>query len=292
MRRPPDLYAGRMDVRLGQLRALVAVVDAGTFTDAAAQLGITQASVSRAVAALEKELGVRLVRRTTRQADLTPAGVRVTAQARRVLDEMALLTAIAAERDEIRVGYAWSALGRHTRLLQKAWAAGHPGQPLVFVQVNNASAGLSGGSADVAVIRRELTDPRFASAEIGQEPRYAAVATDSALARRRTLRIEDMARYTVAIDFRTGTTTVDLFPPESRPRAVRETATIDEWLTLIAAGQAVGITAASTAHQYPRPGVAYRQLRQAPPISVRLAWWKDDPPAWRDELLELARELF
>ncbi|WP_306204308.1 LysR family transcriptional regulator [Actinoplanes sp. RD1] len=278
-----------MDVRLGQLRALVAVADAGTFTDASARLGISQASVSRAVAALERHLGVLLVRRTTRQVELTAAGARVAAQARRVLDEVAHLAALVADRGEIRVGYAWAALGRHTRRLQKAWAAAHPARPLVFVQVNEPSAGLADGSADVAVIRRPLDDPRFATAEIGQEPRYAAVATDSALARRRTLRLDDLARYTVALVPRVGTTTLDLFPAGARPATVRETGAIDEWLTLIAAGQAVGITASSTAHQYPRPGVAYRALRQAPPISVQLAWWQDDPPAWLNELLALAR---
>ncbi|UQU65630.1 hypothetical protein COUCH_04710 [Couchioplanes caeruleus] len=61
----------------------------------------------------------------------------------------------------------------------------------------------------VAVIRRPLADARFATAEIGREARFAAVATDSSLARRRTLRIEDLARYAVAINLRTGTTTLD-----------------------------------------------------------------------------------
>ncbi|MFI5932862.1 LysR family transcriptional regulator [Actinoplanes sp. NPDC051494] len=278
-----------MDVRLGQLRALVAVVDAGTFTDAAGRLGVSQASVSRAVAALEKELGVRLVRRTTRHVELSPAGVKVAAQARRILDEVGHLARIVAERREIRVGYSWAALGRHTRRLQKQWAAAHPGLPLVFVQVNDVTAGLGGGAADVAVIRHSFGDPRFATAEIGLEARYAAVATDSALARRRTLTVDDLARYTVAIDQRTGTTTLDLFGAGAQPRAIRDTPTVDEWLTLIAAGQAVGITAEATANQYPRPGVAYRALRHAPPISVRLAWWRDDPPEHLEELLSLAR---
>ncbi|WP_218920483.1 helix-turn-helix domain-containing protein [Lentzea guizhouensis] len=52
-----------MDLR--HLRAFVAVVDAGTFTDAAATLGLTQASVSRSVAALEAALGARLLQRST-----------------------------------------------------------------------------------------------------------------------------------------------------------------------------------------------------------------------------------
>lgn len=279
-----------MDVQLRQLRTLVAVVDAGTFTDAATDLGVSQAAVSRSVAALESALGARLLQRTTRHSALTPTGTRVLAQARRVLDEVAHLARIVEQsRTELRVGYAWAALGKHTRPVQKAWAAAHPGVPLVFVQVNELTAGLADGRSDVAVIRRAVVDGRFDTAQIGLEARYAAVATDNALARKRSVRLADLARYTVAIDGRTGTTTTDLWPAAARPKAIRTTHGLDEWLTLIAAGQAVGITSQATANQNPRPGVAYRAVRDAPTISVSLAWWKDDPPAYLNELLALTR---
>jgi DNA-binding transcriptional LysR family regulator len=282
-----------MDLQVRQLRALVAVVDTGTFTDAAAVLGVSQAAVSRSVAALEQALDTRVLQRTTRHVAPTPAGTRIVAQARRILQEVDHLRRIVAEaRTEVRVGYAWAALGRHTRRLQKAWAAAHPRVPLVFVQANDPTAGLGDGTAELAVVRHPLDDPRFATAEIGRESRFAAVATDSALARRRALRMADLARHTVAMDSRTGTTTPQLWPADSRPTSIRETLAVDEWLTLIAAGQAVGVTAEATAHQYPRPGVAYRVLRQAPTISVRLAWWRDDPPAQRDEVIALARAAY
>lgn len=282
-----------MDVRVHQLRALVAVVDAGTFTDAAAVLGVSQATVSRAVAALERALGTRVLQRTTRHVALTPAGTRIAGQARRILEEVAHLQRIVTEsRTEVRVGYAWAALGRHTRRLQRAWAAGHPRVPMVFVQANEPTAGLSDGTADLAVIRRPLDDARFATVEIGRESRFAAVATGSALSRRRTLRVADLAGYTVAIDSRNGTTTPQLWPADARPTSIRESRSVDEWLTLIAAGQAVGVTAEATAHQYPRPGVAYRVLRHAPRISVRLAWWRDDPPDQLDEVIDLARAAY
>jgi len=63
---------------------------------------------------------------------------------------------------------------------------------------------------------------------------------------------------------------------------------VDEWLTVIAAGQMVGITSEATAHQNPRPGVAYRPVRDAPVTPVRLAWWRHDPPRLLAELVELA----
>jgi DNA-binding transcriptional LysR family regulator len=235
----------------------------------------------------------RILQRSTRHVALTPVGARVADQARRILDEVRHLQRLAEEsRTELRVGYAWAVLGKHTRRLQKRWAAAHPDLPLRFVQVNEPTAGLADGTADVAVIRRPLTDARFATAQVGLEARYAAVATDNALARRRSVRLSDLARYPVAIDARTGTTTPDLFPPDSPPASIRWTHSVDEWLTHIALGQAVGITSEATAHQNPRPGIAYRALRGLPPIRVQLAWWKDDPPAHLPDLLDMVRAAF
>ncbi|MBW6435853.1 LysR family transcriptional regulator [Actinoplanes hulinensis] len=282
-----------MDLQLRHLRALVAVADTGTFTDAGTELGVSQAAVSRAIAALEEALGVPVLERTTRRVALTATGTQVLAGARRILDEITHLRRLAeSRRGELRIGYAWAALGKHTRRLQRAWATGHPGTPLVFVHTNTPSAGLSDGTADVAVIRRPLDDPRFATALIGAETRCAAVATDNPLARRRTLHLRDLARYPVAIDARTGTTTLDLWHPGPEPAAIRTTHGVDEWLTLIAAGQAVGVTSEATANQNPRPGVAYRTLRQATRIDVWLAWWRDDPPAGLDDLVRLSRAAY
>lgn len=52
----------------------VRVVEAGSFTAAAGQLGREKSSVSRSIARLEEELGVRLLQRTTRRLGLTDAG--------------------------------------------------------------------------------------------------------------------------------------------------------------------------------------------------------------------------
>ncbi|MFF6824728.1 LysR family transcriptional regulator [Streptomyces longwoodensis] len=280
------------DVELRQLRCLVAIVDEGGFTDAAAVLGVSQAAVSRTLASLERALGVRLVRRTSRVVAPTATGLRVVAHARRVLGEVdALVQEVASGHTRLRIGYAWSALGRHTVAFQRQWAERHPGTELHLVRVNASSAGLAEGACDLAVVRRPLDDRRFDTAIVGLERRLCALAVDDPLARRRSVRLADLGGRTLLIDRRTGTTTADLWPPDARP-AVEEVHDVDDWLTVIATGRGVGVTAESTAHQYPRPGVVYRPVRDAEPVAVRLAWWRDDPHPATQAVIELLTALY
>jgi DNA-binding transcriptional LysR family regulator len=291
MRPGGQLYAVVMNTELRQLRALVAIADHGTFTDAAIELGVSQAAVSRTIAALEAGLGVRLLRRTTRNVAPTVVGARVIARARRILFDIAELERVAEDGDgDLRLGYAWAAFGRHTAALQRAWAVKHPRAPLVLVQSNTLTAGLAEGLAEVSVVRRQLDD-RFQTVQIATESPYAAVAADDPWARRRFLRMADFAGRTIGIDSRTGTTTMALWEPGTGPAAARETGSVDEWLTLIAAGQAVGLTSEATFAQYPRPGVVYRPVRDAQPMPVWLAWWRDDPPALHSALVRLACDI-
>ena len=70
-----------------QLAMLAKVVDLNGFSAAARALGVPKAAVSRAVADLERSLGVKVLERTTRRLALTNAGRLVYPHARRVLDE-------------------------------------------------------------------------------------------------------------------------------------------------------------------------------------------------------------
>ncbi|WP_369368269.1 LysR family transcriptional regulator [Streptomyces sp. CG4] len=280
------------EVELRQLRCLVAIVDEGTFTDAAIALGVSQAAVSRTLAGLERALGVRLLRRTSREVAPTATGMRVVAQARRVLADVAALVQEATSgHTRLRIGYAWSAVGGHTVAFQRRWSSAHPGIDLHLVRVNTASAGLGEGGCDLAVVRRPLEDRRFDSAIVGLERRLCAMAADDPLARRRSVRLADLTGRTLLVDRRTGTTTPELWPPDTRP-TVEETHDVDDWLTVIAAGRGIGVTAESTANQYPRPGIVYRPVRDAEPVAVRLAWWRDDPHPALQAVLELLTELY
>lgn len=282
-----------MDIELRHLRSLVSVVDAGTFTDAGIELGISQTAVSRNVAALESVLGVRLLHRTTRSVNLTPAGERVLRHARRGLAVVADLHQEALGGvSTIRVGYAWSALGKHTPEFQRRWAAALPDHELLLTRTNTPTAGLIEGANDLAILRRV---PETASVElvlIGTEKRFCAMSVDDLLARRRTVTLAQVAESALAIDQRTGSTQLDLWPDDQRPQRTIATNDVDDWLTVISSGKARGVTAESTAHQYRRQGLTYRPVRDAPPVPIYAAWIRTDPPRMLQDILTLLTGLY
>ncbi|MFI5694303.1 LysR family transcriptional regulator [Kribbella sp. NPDC051586] len=266
-----------MDLELRHLRCLVAIVDTGTFTDAAIELGISQAAVSRNLLALERALGVRLLHRTSRSITPTTAGVQVLARARQVMAEIEILMSEARSgHTRLRVGHAWSAFGAHTTEFLRRWAAAHPDVEPQLVRTNTATGGLTEGLCDLAVVRSHLDLSRFGHVLLTQEPRYCVLAADDALARKRSLTLAQIGDRTIVIDRRTGSTTIDLWPEGARPR-IEFTHDVDDWLAAIASGRCVGVTPQATTTQYRRDGVVYRPLRDAPPVDVHLIWHREDP---------------
>ncbi len=281
-----------MDLELRHLRCLVAIVEAGTFTDAAIELGMSQAAVSRNLQALEEVLGVRLLHRTSRSVTPTTAGVHALAQARQVLAAADnLIAAATTGHTMLRVGHAWSAMGRHTREFQRRWAAAYPDVQLQLIRTNSPTGGLAEGLCDLAVLRNAADARRFASATVGQERRYCALPADDPWARRRSIRLSEVPQRTLLIDRRTGTTTPDLWPEHARP-LVQETRDIDDWLAIIAAGGGIGITPEGTTAQYRRDGVVFRPLRDAPPVDVHMIWRRHDPHPSTHAAVALLTELY
>ncbi|MEV0718812.1 LysR family transcriptional regulator [Asanoa sp. NPDC050611] len=278
-----------MTVDLRHLRAFLAIADAGSITAAAARLHVTQPALSRTLRQLEDHLKARLVDRSTHHLRLTPAGSAFrdrAAGAVAAVDDV--LDPTRAATWPLRLGHAWSALGAHTTTLLRGWQRAHPGTPLDLLRVDERDAGLARGAVDVAIVRGPVDGP---AQPILREPRVAAVPADGPLAGRAELFLADLADLPIAVNSRSGTTTLDLWPRERIPAAVVEVANTDDWLATIAAGRAVGVTTTATAAIHPYPAVAFVPLADAPEVTVHLAW-REPPshPAVAD-LVTLAREV-
>src|SRR3954470_17876154 len=108
-----------MDTR--QLASFVAVVDHGSFSLAAEQLGVTQPAVSLALRALEKRLGEKLLDRSGRRVEPTAAGRAVLARAQRILQLEEEIAATLQEASETPGGrlVVGASPGPGTRLLPR-----------------------------------------------------------------------------------------------------------------------------------------------------------------------------
>ncbi|MCB5164733.1 LysR family transcriptional regulator [Streptomyces bambusae] len=260
-----------MNVELRHLRALAAIGDEGTITGAAAVLRISQPALSRTLDQLERRVGTRLVERTTRSLALTAEGERLNERAHRILGELddALAEAAGSTRP-LRIGFAWAALGAHTVELLRSWRRDHPRTPVEAHHLADPYAALVRGSVDAVFLRAlpERTAPDLAVLPLYSEPRVAAVSTDDPLAVRPEVSLRELAGRTVALCATAATTSGALWPAGGGPEATRTVSNVDEWLTSIATGEAVGLTAEATRHSHPHPAVRYLPLTDAGPVTV------------------------
>ena len=168
---------------LSQLRLFVAVAEAGSFSGAAADLGMSQSSLSEAVASLERALGQPLLRRSAGGAALTGAGQRAVLHARGALlavsDLQLALNVPAALSGRLRIA-TYRSLGMH--LLPAVLAHLRRGHPALELQVLDAEKGGHGGGlvqsgrADVGLIELFAQQPLLSWPLLRDEYRLIAPA--------------------------------------------------------------------------------------------------------------------
>jgi len=112
MNTPRDTHRQTLDgIELRHLRAFVAVADDLSFSRAAHRLYITQPALSRQIRALEKLVGCDLLRRNSRNVELTLAGEALLASARQLLaglDEAVTAARALGGELNVRMGRLWA----------------------------------------------------------------------------------------------------------------------------------------------------------------------------------------
>ncbi|WP_420427640.1 LysR substrate-binding domain-containing protein [Algiphilus sp.] len=168
--------------RLQAMRQFVTVVDTGSFSAAARVLAMGQPAVSRAVAGLEAQLGVRLLSRTTRAHNLTDAGRRYYEHARIALDEAE--AAEAAARDEAaslsgRLRIAAPPVYASLHLIPRLddFMQHHPDMDIDLV-LDDRHVDLVGEGIDLAIRAGELQDSSATARRIDSAKRLVVASAD------------------------------------------------------------------------------------------------------------------
>jgi DNA-binding transcriptional LysR family regulator len=170
-----------------QLKAFVAVVDQGGFTAASRRLGLSQPAVSRAVATLEKELGLRLLVRSRDGLSLTEAGSLALTHAREAARHLSLMhTEIAALAGEITGTLSLASLPSVTGTLVapqlQTFTERHPAVTIRLLEGSEQEVRdwLDQGAAEAGVV--SLPVKGLAVAVLGEQDMVAAVPADNRLA--------------------------------------------------------------------------------------------------------------
>ncbi len=188
-------------MELRHLRYFVTVAEEQNVTRAAERLHLSQPPLSRQIRDLEDEVGVELFRRTAKSLVLTDAGRVFLGEARAVLlrAEQALESARAASRKcqaRLRVGYAPSLTARFLPEALRAFEAEFPGVKVDLHDLSSVEcrARLAARKLDLALtIRPSGASKGLAFEKLLAHAVVCAVAPAHALARRRSVRLRDLA---------------------------------------------------------------------------------------------------
>jgi len=243
-------------VELRHLRYFLAVGEALNFTKAASRLRVAQPALSRQIQNLEDEIGVSLLRRSSR-------GVMLTAEGRLFLEEVRELLKHAdqsvekvralarGEYGELHIGYAPVPT---TEILPPALAAFQKAVPRVKVLLHDLSSdelitGLRNGTLDLA-ITVEPTGEQTAGIEfevLRTQPLWVAMTTRHTFARRKSVPLEKLAAEPLVILRRKDYPEFYRFlerlfaPIQAKPRIVVESDSASSLITEVLAGRGVAL---------------------------------------------------
>ena len=190
---------------LADLRAFVTVGELQSFAGAAKALHLSQPALSRRISHLEELLGVRLFDRTTRSVELTLLGRRFLAQVQGLVDDLdrsvlSLRDAALLEAGDVTVGCVFSAVHHFLPPVIRSFREQHPRVLVRIIEegADEVLASVKEGDADFALNYIGMQDPDVEFTPLLKEPYVLACAADHPLARRRSVRWEELAAHPLA----------------------------------------------------------------------------------------------
>ncbi|HEY3954906.1 MAG TPA: LysR substrate-binding domain-containing protein [Streptosporangiaceae bacterium] len=265
------------DLEVRQLRYFVAVAEELHFGRAAARLDMAQPPLSRAIRDLERQLGVTLFERTTRQVKLTAAGEVLLRDARTALEAVAAAAHRARQAGStsprLRIALKADVDGGLLPQILDAYGTDGAALPpeLVLGGFGEQPQALRDGRADVALVLCPFDGRGLDSEPLLTEPVLVAVAAADPLAARTQLCLDDLAGRKLP----GGAPASHGRSVEHRSGSARPASNLSEIFSLVETGSVVFFAPASVARRYPRPGIAYRPVGDLPDSTLAVAWPQD-----------------
>ncbi|ONI68976.1 hypothetical protein BWI15_34350 [Kribbella sp. ALI-6-A] len=279
-------------MELRQLRSFVVVAEELNVGRAATRLHLTQPSLSRQIAALERDLGVELFARIKKRFVLTAAGESLLADARELLRRAddAVRDAQRTQRGELgtlRLRFVQSATFETLPKLLGAFRDSHPHVVLDLEAMTTLRQleALKDGRIDVGLLRlpgSEQQSKGLESRVVSRDPLVAVLPAKHRLARRRRVSLAELAGDDFVFYNRpSGPAVYDRITGYCRdagftPSITQYGADVQTIVSLVAAGLGVSLLIAPTPRTDPE-AVVYRELSDdLPPWELSVAWSPDN----------------
>jgi DNA-binding transcriptional LysR family regulator len=185
-------------MNFAQFEVLVSIVEAGSFTEGAERIGITQAGASSAVARLEEELGLTLVTRGRAGVALTDAGALVLSEARHMLRHVEAIKQIAARergqtKGHIRLGSLSVLTGPFVVNIVSAFRRAYPDVDVSFFEGDAAEIidWIDASVVDVGLVLHP--NPRLYSAYLMRDALRLVVPAAHRLASQKSAALSSLA---------------------------------------------------------------------------------------------------
>ncbi|USS90736.1 LysR family transcriptional regulator [Fructilactobacillus carniphilus] len=186
---------------MNRFAVLQKIIETGSFTRAAHELGYTQSSVSQTVANLEAEFNVRLLQRSRRGVRLTLAGKKLYPEFQQLLRQYETAHTLAdqingLETGTVRIGASNSTSRYWLPGLIKGFEAQHPHVHFTLYQgdYDEILADVKRGKADLGFIKQTLTQGLFTS-PLKRERLVAVMAPDHPLANQSVVSLADLKAH-------------------------------------------------------------------------------------------------
>jgi DNA-binding transcriptional LysR family regulator len=282
------------------VRYFVTVAEELHFHRAAERLHIAQPSLSHQIRTLERQLGVSLLTRTSRRVELTDAGRTLLEEGRALLEQAqaAVNTTRRAGSEDLTIGFYGSAATNLLPELVRDWADQHPDAAVTLREMLlNQFEDLANGSLDVAFTRLlpDQLGAEIAIEILARQPRVLALAAGHPLTQRASVSFEDLHEEAfITNPTAKGRPPVRWLAEQQRHglpgRVSSEASSLQELLTLVAAGRGVSLVPAAVAANHARTDIAYLPVENAEPAVLSVAWRRADKRPILQALLALARK--
>jgi DNA-binding transcriptional LysR family regulator len=276
-----------VDLHTRQLRYFVALAEELHFTKAASRLFVAQQSLSSQIRQLEERVGVQLLRRTTRQVELTRAGEAFLVEARTALEaiDRAFAAAQSAQRSEagtLSLGFMVSAALELTApiLAEFSRRFPHVNVDLHEYDYSDPTVGLLKDIVDVGFVRPPVEGVELRYAELFSEPRVLVVGAAHPLAERESVTVAEVLAVEEPMILPrcpdaawTAFWNLDEYRGGPATDVAFHTATLLEELEVIALGRPCAMISALAVERYaPRPGVRFIPICDVSGSTVTVAW--------------------